>query len=112
MTLAPTDIVLAPYIAYRDMRNRWEDYDDTRGVKIAYTVPGYIFLTGVQVYGTGMRVIAGALEFVPGLFNLPREGSPTPFFQNWAEGGDEAVFYREYGPCPVHIGSSYTAGGY
>ena len=112
ITLAPTDIVFTPYVAYRDMRNRMADYDDSRGVKIAYSVPGYVFLNFVQVYGTGMRIVAGALEFVPGLFTLFREGSPTPFFQNWAENGDEAVYYNEFGPCPVMIGSSYTAGGY
>jgi hypothetical protein len=112
ITLAPTDLVFTPYVAYRDIRNRMADYDDSRGVKIAYMVPGYVFLNMVQVYGTAMRIVAGALEFVPGLFTFFREGSPTPFFQNWAENGAEAVFYREYGPCPVMIGSSYTAGGY
>jgi hypothetical protein len=108
ITLAPTDVVLAPYIAYDTIRSRFESYDDSRGVKIAYTVPGYVFLIGVQVYGTAMRIVAGGLEFVPGLFTFFREGSATAFFQNWDEG--EAVYATEYGPCPIKIGSYYAGG--
>jgi hypothetical protein len=107
--LAPGDIIAAPYIAYSDIRTNMADYDDSRGVKIAYTVPGYAFLNFVQVWGTGIRIVAGALEFLPGLFTLFREGSPSAFFQNWEEG--EALYSEDWGPCPIRVGSSYTSGG-
>jgi hypothetical protein len=107
--LAPTDLVASPYIAFRDIRTRMRDYDDTRAVKIAYTVPGYVFLNFVQVWGTTLRVVAGGLEFLPGLFTLFREGRTTALFQSQDEG--EALYKAEWGPCPIRIGSSYTAGG-
>jgi hypothetical protein len=107
--LSPPDIVAAPYIAYRSIRTNLEEYDDTRAVKIAYMVPGYTFFVGMQVYGTGVRIVAGALEFVPGLFTLFREGSARPFFQSQDEA--EALYSNDFGPCPVRIGVSYTAAG-
>jgi hypothetical protein len=107
MLLAPTDALAAPYIAGRDEYVRMEENDDTTGVKIAYTVPGYVFLTGVQVYGAAIRLVAGALEFVPGLITLFREGSTMPYFYDQHYG--EALYSAEWGPCPIRVGTSYTA---
>jgi hypothetical protein len=53
-------------------------------------------------------MVAGALEFVPGLVTLFREGSATAFFQNWDEG--DAVYNNDWGPCPIRIGSYYAGG--
>ena len=109
IALAPTDIILSPYISYQDLRTGLDENDDTLGVKLAYIVPGYIFLNFMQVGGAAIRVVAGALEFVPGLFSLPRETSGKAFFANWADG--RALYDSEWGPCLIKIGSSYNATG-
>ena len=106
MLLAPTDLILSPYIAGRDQYARMQDYDDTTGVIVAYTVPGYVFLTAIQVYSSAIRVVAGALEFVPGLLTFFREGSTTAYFYDQHNG--EALINQDWGPCPIRIGMSYT----
>ncbi len=106
MLLAPTDLILSPYLAGRDQYNRMQDNDDTTGVIVFYTVPGYVFLTAVQVYASAIRFVAGALEFVPGLFTLFREGKTTPFFYDQHNG--EAMINQDWGPGPIRIGNSYT----
>ncbi len=106
MLLAPTDLILSPFIAGRDQYARMQDYDDTTGVIVAYTVPGYVFLTAIQVYSSAIRLVAGALEFVPGLLTFFREGSTTPYFYDQHNG--EALINEDWGPCPIRIGMSYT----
>ena len=106
MLLAPTDLILSPYIAGRDQYTRMQDNDDTTGVIVAYTVPGYIFLTGIQVYSSAIRFVAGALEFVPGLLTFFREGSTTPYFYDQHNG--KALINEDWGPCPIRIGNSYS----
>ncbi len=110
ITLAPTDIILSPYISYKDLRYGLEENDDTFGVKVDYVFPGYLFLNLMQIGGAMIRVVAGALEFLPGLFSLPRETSGKPFFQNWAD--SKALYDSEWGPCLIKIGSSYNATAY
>jgi hypothetical protein len=46
------------------------------------------------------------LEFIPGLFTLPRETSPKALFASQDEA--EAVISEDYGPCPVRIGVHYN----
>ncbi len=106
MLLAPTDLILSPYIAGRDQYTRMQDNDDTTGVIVAYTVPGYIFLTAIQVYSSAIRFVAGALEFVPGLLTFFREGSTTAYFYDQHNG--KAMINQDWGPCPIRIGNSYT----
>ena len=104
---APTDVIAGPYIAGRDQYARMQDNDDTWGVIIAYTVPGYVFLTGIQLFGAAIRLVAGTLEFVPGLITFFREGSTTPYFYDQDKG--ISLYSADWGPCPIRIGTSYSA---
>ena len=67
----PLDIALAPVVAGRTLINNLRDIDDTTPVKVAFAVPGYFWLVGLQVGGGAMRGIAGLLELIPGLILLP-----------------------------------------
>ena len=73
IALAPTDIILGPYIvAYTEY---WGlvDQDDSFAMKAGAAVPGYFFLSFVQAGGAILRVVAGVMEFVPGLFTFFQE---------------------------------------
>ncbi len=71
MIQTPLDIALAPIVAGRTLINNLRDIDDTTAVKVAYAVPGYFWLAGVQIGGAALRGVAGLLELVPGLILLP-----------------------------------------
>ncbi len=70
---APIDVVLAPVVAGRTLVNNLRDIDDTPAVRVAYAVPGYFWLTGVQAGAAVLRGVSGALELIPGIFLLPFE---------------------------------------
>ena len=70
----PIDAVLSPITAgmvqYKNMAN----IEDSRGVRWFYAVPGYFWLLGLTVAASVLRVVAGALEFLPGLVLLFTDG--------------------------------------
>ena len=45
---SPFDLVLSPYVATRTVYQNWKDSDDSTAVRIAYPLPGVIWVTGVQ----------------------------------------------------------------
>lgn len=106
IVLAPTDILFAPVTTASDIRTGLADQDDHWLPIVLGIVPGYVWLNYVQVGGTILRIAAGALEFVPGLFTLPREQSPGPLFTSQDEA--EAVLSTDVGPCPIRIGVHYN----
>ncbi len=65
-----------------------------------------MWLNYLQVGGAILRVAAGTLEFIPGLFTLPREKSPDALFASQDDA--EAVFSKNVGPCPIRIGVHYN----
>jgi hypothetical protein len=67
LLLGPLDIVLSPVVALRTEVENLRNVDDTRGVRIAYAVPGYFWLTGVQLGAGGLRIGTGFIELVPGV---------------------------------------------
>ena len=105
IALAPTDLFFAPYIVQHDLYIGLIDQDDIWYKKVIATPPGIIWLLGLQIAGTGVRIVSGALEIIPGFFTLFREEAEGALFRS----GDEAwAIYREdFGPCPVRIGTSY-----
>jgi len=77
---APLDIGLAPITAANAVYRNLNDIDDSLGVRLAYVLPGYGWNTGLFIGSGVIRLIAGALEFVPGIFLLPFETDMTPLF--------------------------------
>jgi hypothetical protein len=106
ITMAPTDILFAPYTTFQDIRMGYEDQDDHWVAKTIGTVPGYAMLNYLQAGGAILRVSAGVFEFIPGLFTLFRDEGPRPLFASQDEA--EAVYSADFGPCPVRIGVHYN----
>ena len=67
----PVDIALAPVVASQAVYNNLRDVDDTLAVQVFYTPPGVVWNTFIQIGGGLLRIFAGALEIVPGLFLIP-----------------------------------------
>lgn len=104
---APIDVAISPVTAgVVEVRNLRE-IDDTLGVKIAYAVPGYLWLTGLHAGASVLRMLAGALELVPGLILLPFDAEMNALFDP-AETGNALVSY-DTPPMDVRIGIDYTA---
>ena len=106
MLLAPTDLVLGPYVVGEDLYWGLVDQEDPTWMKVAYGPPGYAFLLGLQAGATILRIAAGTLEIVPGLFTFFQDTSPDPLFTSQDE--SLAVYSEDFGPCPVRIGVHYN----
>ncbi len=106
LVFAPFDTLLAPYIAGKDEYYGLTEIDDPMALKVAGAAPGYVFLLGMQVGGSLIRLIAGAFEIIPGVVTLFREEAQPPLFRSGEDAW--AVFADQYGPCPVKIGISYN----
>ncbi|MFQ5696757.1 MAG: hypothetical protein ACE5IL_00535 [Myxococcota bacterium] len=107
VALAPTDVILAPYIVYGDMRIGLTDYEDHWLALSAGFVPGIFFLHGMQVGGALFRLISGTFEVVPGLITFFRDEPPKPLFptinDTWLE------YSEDVGPCPIRIGAHWNS---
>jgi len=106
LVLAPFDTLLAPYIAGKDEYYGLTEIDDPMALKVAGAAPGYVFLLGMQVGGTLIRLIAGVFEIIPGVVTLFREEAQPPLFRSGEDAW--AIFADQYGPCPVKVGISYN----
>jgi len=107
IALAPFDIVLSPFITAHDMHYGLSEVGDEPVIRVVAALPGYVWLNTVQVGGAFLRVITGAIEFVPGLFTLFREGGDKPQFQSQDETWQ--LYSNDIGPCPIRFGSSYNS---
>ena len=105
IVLSPTDILFAPYIVQHDLYIGLIDQDDDWYKKVIGTPPAIIWLLGLQIAGTGVRVVSGALEFIPGLFTLFREEPQGALCRSCDEAW--AIYRNDLGPCPIRIGTSY-----
>jgi hypothetical protein len=105
--LAPTDVIVAPYAIYTDMSIGYEDYSDHWLALTTGTVPGIAFLGFMQVGGALFRVVAGTLEFVPGLVTLFREDSPKPLFPSLDDAWSD--YSEDLGPCPIRVGVHWNS---
>ena len=110
IALAPTDVLLSPYIAGHDIWYGMMEWDDPLALQIGSAVPGYLYLIGMQVGGAILRVVAGIFEFPVGLAGLFREGSQGALYR--AQDETNAIYSEDFGPCPVRIGSSYNTINY
>ena len=106
IVLAPTDVLLSPYIAGHDIWYGMMEWDDPLALQIGTAPLAYFYLLGMQVGGALIRVIGGIFEFPVGLASLFREGAQGALFRSQDE--TYALYSEDFGPCPVRIGSSYN----
>ncbi len=104
VVLAPSDVLLGPFISARDTYGALAVPGEPYKVWISY-LPSYPFFLGIQTGGAVLRVVAGAFEILPGLVGLFSEESAPPLFRQQDEA--RQIFSGELGPCPLRVGSSY-----
>lgn len=103
----PLDVVLSPITAAHGLYLGLRDQDDSPGVRIVWTLPGYVFNFGTQAGAGAMRILSGLLELVPGLGLYFFEADLDPIFapadraEAWVD-VDTRLLY-------VKFGLNYTA---
>ncbi len=110
LTLWPLDLVLSPVVAGKTVYTNLRDIDDSDAVKVAYTVPGFAWVTFVQMGAACLRGLTGVLEFLPGLGLLSFEADLDPLFDPAVD--NEALVNFENPVYNFKFGVSYTSGGY
>lgn len=105
---APIDLALTPITAgivvYRNMRN----IDDTTAVRVAYALPGYLWLVGLFMGASVLRCFSGFLEFIPGLFLVFTDAEMDPMFAP-VERGEAVIWDYPTAVMDFKIGMDYTA---
>ena len=106
LLFGPLDVVFTPVVAATSVYNNLQNVDDTMGVRIAYALPGYAWNMGVQVGGGTVRVLAGVIEFLPGLGLLFFDADLDPLFSPV----DKSAALVDYDTPPLHckFGITYT----
>ncbi|HVP31984.1 MAG TPA: hypothetical protein VMW35_22780 [Myxococcota bacterium] len=107
MIFAPVDLVLSPVTAgvieYRNLTT----IEDTKAVRYFYAVPGYLWLTGVQVGSAMLRAVTGGLELLPGIALLPFPDTKLDPLFDPVEKADSLVDYQN--PIfPMKFGVDYA----
>jgi len=64
---APLDMVLSPFSGGLALANNLNDIDDSPGVRVVYALPGWIWLTGLNLGSGAIRLVTGGLEMLPGV---------------------------------------------
>ena len=90
--MAPLDMALSPIVAGKTIYHNMREIDDSMAVRVTYALPGYVFLTGVQLGASTIRMISGILEFVPGLGLLFFDTDLDPLYDP-VERGEGMVDY-------------------
>lgn len=104
--MGPFDIALSPIVAGKTIVTNMREIDDTTAVRVTYALPGYVFLTGVQAGAGVIRIVAGILEFVPGLGLLFFDTDLDPLYDPVERG--EALVDYDTRFLNVKFGIDYT----
>ena len=107
ITLAPTDVLLGPFIAAKDIHYGLAEWGDPLPIQIVAIGPGYVYLTAMQLGGALLRVIGGIFEFPMRLFTFRREGAQGALNKSQDEAW--ALISKDIGYCPIRIGPSYNS---
>ena len=110
LTLWPLDLVLSPVVAGKTVYQNLRDIDDSTAVRIAYPVPGFVWVTFVQMGSSVLRGVTGVFEFLPGLGLLPFDADLDPLFDPADE--NEALVDYETPVYDFRFGVNYTSTGY
>ena len=108
---SPLDLALSPIVAWATLNTNIRDIDDTTAVRVAYYLPGYFWLLGVQVGASVIRGVTGGLEFLPGLFLIPFPNTELDRIYDPVERGAALVEY-ENDIIDVKFGINYQSPAY
>jgi hypothetical protein len=104
---APLDIALSPIVAAHSIYRNLNDIDDSLGVRLVYTIPGFAWNTGLQIGAGAIRELTGLLELVPGLILLPFEADMDALFAPGEKAN--ALVDVETPPLNIKFGIDYTS---
>jgi len=104
---SPLDLALSPIVAFSTLNRNIRDIDDTTAVRVAYYVPGYLWLVGLQIGSAGIRGITGALELLPAIPLLFMDADLDPLFDPVERG--EALVEFENPLLNVKFGINYQS---
>jgi len=107
MTQFPLDLALSPVVAGQSVYTNLKYQSDSTAVRWAYPVPGYLWLTGVQMGASVLRGMSGALAFPVGVALLPFDYE-LPIMFDPAERG-EALVDEDTPPFHFKFGIDYTS---
>ncbi len=108
---APLDLALSPLVAWRVLNRNIRDIDDTPGVRMAYFLPGYLWMTGVQIGASILRGITGGIELIPGVLLAPFPNTDLDPIYDPVDRG-EAIVEWENGVVDVKFGINYQSAAY
>ncbi len=77
---APLDVVLSPVVAGQIIYTNLREIDDSRWVRIAYPVPGYVWILGVELGASVLREVTGLIELLPGIGLLFFDADLDPLY--------------------------------
>ena len=80
ITLWPLDLVASPVTVGQTVVGNLQDIEDTTAVRVFYAVPGYVFLTGINVGASVLRGVTGVLELLPALVLAFMDADLDPLF--------------------------------
>ncbi|MEN8159249.1 MAG: hypothetical protein ABFS41_04160 [Myxococcota bacterium] len=104
------DSVLAPVTAGQSIYNNLQNIEDTPGVRIAYTVPGYLWNTMGNFGGGVIRTLTGVLELPTGIILLFTDAEVDALLHP-VEANESLILYDEYEDIyRVKFGMHYTGG--
>jgi hypothetical protein len=107
---APLDLALSPLVAWATLNRNITEIDDTPGVRIAYYVPGLVWLMGLQVGASVLREVTGLIELLPGVFLIPFEADLDPLYDPVERG--EALVEFENPVVDIKFGINYQSPAY
>ena len=110
LTLWPLDLVLSPVVAGKTVYTNLQDIGDSTAVRVAYPVPGFVWVTFVQAGAAVLRGVAGAFELLPGIGLLPFDAELDPLFDPADE--NEALVDFDWPVYRLKFGVNYTSAGY
>jgi hypothetical protein len=104
------DAALSPYTSGVSIVNNLQNIEDTPGVRIAYTVPGYVWNTMANFGGGIIRTLTGVLELPTGIILLFTDAEMDPLLDP-VEDNEAIVLYDEYEDIyRVKFGVHYAGG--
>jgi hypothetical protein len=107
---SPLDLLTSPISAGLLVYNGLQDIEDTTGVRVAYTVPGYLWATGTNMGASVLRGVTGLIQLPFGIVLYPFETDLEPLMDPIDDG--DGIVDTELPFMPVKFGINFMRASY